>query len=124
MKYLFIAISFLLPALSFAQGDVPVEPKGPGIESLLMQLAIIFVIFYFLLIRPQSKKLKAQQALIASLKKGDKIVTQSGIFGAVTKAKEGEKTVEIEIAKDVEITVLRSAVQEIVSLTEKKEEKK
>lgn len=123
MKYLLIALSLLLPVASYAQAEVPAAAKGPGMESLFVQLAIIFGIFYFLLIRPQSKKMKAQQALIASLKKGDKVVTQGGIFGTIVKAKDGEKTVEIEIAKDVEITVLRSSVQEILNLTEKKEEK-
>ncbi len=120
MKYVIAAISFLLPIFSYAQDAVPADAKGPGIESLLAQLAIIFVIFYFLLIRPQSKKLKAQQSLISALKKGDKVVTQSGIFGVVTKAKDGEKTVEIEIAKDVEVTVLRSSVQEILNLVVEK----
>ncbi len=127
-KIFFTLITFLAPAISFAQEILDADatsseaPKGPGIESLLFQLFIIFIIFYFLLIKPQAKKAKMHQVLVSSLKKGDKVITSGGIFGTVTKAKEGEKSVEIEIAENVSITILRSAVQEIPSLSEEKKE--
>lgn len=85
----------------------------PGIESLFVQLIIIFVIFYFILIRPQQKKQKALQELTNNLKKGDKVVTISGVYGTVAKSSAGEKTVEVEIADNVVVKILRSSIQEI-----------
>ncbi len=117
----------VFPVVSLAQ-DVTNSaaegaPKAPGIESLIFQLFVIFMIFYLLLIKPQAKKAKMHQALVSSLKKGDKVVTQSGMFGTVSKAKEGDKTVEVEIAEGVSVTILRSAVQEIINLNDKVEGK-
>jgi len=86
---------------------------APGIEGLFIQLILIFVIFYFILIRPQQKKQKALQQLTANLKKGDKVVTISGVFGTVSKSVSGEKYVELEIAENVKIKILRSSIQEI-----------
>lgn len=90
---------------------------APGIESLLIQLLMIFVIFYFILIRPQQKKQKALQALANNLKKGDKVVTISGVFGTVVKSVSSEKYLEIEIAENVIIKILRSSIQEIEGST-------
>ncbi|MDX1949197.1 MAG: preprotein translocase subunit YajC [Rickettsiales bacterium] len=127
-KIFFSLINFLTPAILFAQEISDADTtnaetaKAPGIESLLFQLLIIFLIFYFLLIKPQAKKAKMHQALVASLKKGDEVLTNGGIYGKVSKSKEGEKTIEIEIAENVSIKIARSSVQEILNLTEENKE--
>jgi len=119
MKILLSLIVTLMPVLSFAQdaaapGATTTAVAGePGIESLLVQLGIIFVIFYFLLIRPQQKKYKAHTVMAASLKKGDKVITGAGFVGTVTKAQEGDRFVEVEIASGVEVKVLRSTITDL-----------
>lgn len=81
-------------------------------------LILIFVIFYFFLIRPQQKKAKEHTNMVQNLRRGDQVLTQSGIFGKVTKVKEGEEDIEVEIAKDIRIRVLRTAIGSVISKTE------
>jgi len=69
-------------------------------------LILIFVIFYFFLIRPQQKKVKEHKAMVESLKKGDKVVTSGGITGTISRVIDNEK-VEIEIADNVTVEVIR-----------------
>ena len=69
-------------------------------------LILIFVIFYFFLIRPQQKKVKEHRAMVEGLKKGDKIVTSGGITGTITRVIDNEK-VEVEIADNVTVEVIR-----------------
>lgn len=86
-------------------------------DSTLMNLAplvLIFLIFYFLLIRPQVKKQKEQQALINSVKKGDKVIVAGGIIGTFIKEEEGE-IVEIELSKDVKIKALKQTITSIIN---------
>ena len=96
------------------------QAAGGGADMLtsFMPIILIFVIFYFFLIRPQQKKQKAHAAMVDALRRGDQVLMQGGIFGKVTKVKEGEDDIEIEVAKDVRIRVLRSAVGSVVSKTE------
>ena len=85
-----------------------------GSPNLLMQLAPLFfigVIFYFLLIRPQQKQRKAHQALVSSVKTGDKVVTSSGIHGMIANVK--EQTVMLKIADNVKIEVDKAAITNI-----------
>ncbi|MBP1805551.1 preprotein translocase subunit YajC [Rubellimicrobium aerolatum] len=88
-----------------------------GITSLV-PLLLVFLIMYFLLIRPQQKKLKDHQALVSALRRGDQVVTSGGIVGRVTKVKDGENEVEVEIAPGVNVRVVRSTIQSVVSKTE------
>ena len=112
---------FISPA--FAQG---IGGGFGGMESLL-PLVLIFVVFYFLLIRPQQKKQKQHRALLESLRRGDKVVTSGGIIGTITKASETELT--LEIADGVKVRAMRSMVSDVMAKTEgaetpkKKEEK-
>ncbi|MCE3232510.1 MAG: protein translocase subunit yajC [Rickettsiaceae bacterium] len=92
----------------------------PGLVANLLPLLLIFVVFYFLLIRPQQQKLKAHGALVEALKKGDEVITAGGILGKVVKAEE-DKILHVEIANDVVIRVNRSAVTDVLN---KKEEVK
>ena len=80
-----------------------------GIGQLLPFL-LIFVVFYFFLIRPQQKRAKQHKAMIEAIKRGDKIVTSGGITGVVSKAVDGQETVEVEIAKDVKVNVMRTMI--------------
>ena len=88
-----------------------------GIASLV-PLILIFAIMYFLLIRPQQKKLKQHQAMVEALRRGDQIVTQGGIVGKVTNVREAEKELEVEIAQGVKVRIIRSTVATVLSKTE------
>lgn len=95
----------------------PVEPTAPGpqeLSSVVFPLLLIFCIFYFLLIRPQYKKVKAHEQMVRGLKRGDKVNTSGGIIGTVTKIDATSKTLEIEIASGVVVTVLKHMVSELV----------
>ena len=83
-------------------------------------LIIIYVIFYFFLIRPQQKKVKEHRAMVESLKKGDKIVTSGGITGTITRVIDNDK-VEVEIADNVTVEVIRgTGVQSLMNTQEVK----
>ncbi len=88
-----------------------------GIESII-PLILIFAIMYFLLIRPQQKKMKEHQAMVAALRRGDRVITQGGIKGKVTKVKEGENEVDVEIASGVTIKVVQSTIATVENKTE------
>ena len=88
-----------------------------GIESLI-PLILIFGIMYFLVIRPQQKKLKEQQRMVEALRRGDQVITQGGIMGKVVKVKDDATEVEVEIATGVTVRVIRSTIATVVSKTE------
>ena len=81
-----------------------------GFIVQLLPFVLIFVVFYFLLIRPQQKRAKDHRALVNSLKRGDLVTTSGGIQGKVVKATEGSETVDVEIAKDTVVVVVRAMV--------------
>jgi len=83
----------------------------------MLPLILIFVVFYFLLIRPQQQKMKTHRAMISAVKRGDKILTAGGIFGTVTKVEDAEDIVLVEIAKDVRVRVARSTISDLVNKT-------
>ncbi len=87
-----------------------------GFESIV-PLILIFGIMYFLLIRPQQKKLKDHQAMVAALRRGDQIITQGGIIGKVTKVKD-DTEVEVEIATGVNVRVVKSTIATVINKTE------
>ena len=82
-----------------------------GLASFL-PFIIIFVLFYFMLIRPQMKQAKEQRALIDNLKTGDEIISNSGILGKITKL--GSQFATLEIAKDVEIKIQKQTIQTLL----------
>ncbi len=88
-----------------------------GIQSIV-PLILIFGIMYFLLIRPQQKKLKQHQMMVEALRRGDNVITQGGIMGKVTKVKDGNNEVEVEIATGVSVRVVRSSIATVVNKTE------
>ena len=87
-----------------------------GLESFI-PIILIFVIMYFLLIRPQQKKIKEHKSMVDNLRRGDQVLTQGGIIGKITKVKEGEE-IEVELAKDVKVSVIRSTIVNVLSKTE------
>lgn len=98
---------------------------APGAGSMIGQflpLILIFGIMYFLLIRPQQKKMKDIKAMIDAVRRGDQVVTGGGIVGKVTKVgdvKPGESTmVEVEIATGVKVQVIKSSITQVLSKTE------
>jgi preprotein translocase subunit YajC len=100
------------PAYAQAAGGAP---GGFDLISLA-PLVLIFVVFYFLLIRPQQKKMKTHRDMIAALRRGDKVLTGGGIIGTVVKAEDNELLVEI--AKDVRVRVARSTISEVLGKPE------
>ncbi len=97
------------PAYAQAAGD-----GGAGGMLQLLPLVLIFVVFYFLLIRPQQKKMKAHRTMVEALKRGDKVITGGGLVGTVTKAPDGGE-VQVEIADGVRVKVMRHTIQEILT---------
>jgi len=90
--------------------------EGGAIVQFL-PLILIFAIMYFLLIRPQQKKVKEHQAMVEALRRGDQIVTQGGIVGKVTKVKE-DGEIEVEIAEGVKVRVIKATVAQVLNKTE------
>ncbi|MEI4233498.1 preprotein translocase subunit YajC [Roseovarius sp. D22-M7] len=80
-------------------------------------LILIFVIMYFLLIRPQQKKLKQHKAMVEALRRGDQVVTQGGLIGKVAKVKDNDE-IEVELAEGVKVRVVRSTIAQVLSKTE------
>ena len=90
-----------------------------GISSLI-PLVLIFVIFYFFLIRPQQKKVKEHKKMVESLKRGDKIITTGGIVGSIERIIDDDK-VEVSISDDVKVEVVRATgIQSLLNTTEPK----
>ena len=80
-------------------------------------LILIFAIMYFLLIRPQQKKVKEHAAMVSALRRGDQVVTQGGLIGKVVKVKE-ENEIEVELAEGVKVRVVQSTIAQVISKTE------
>ena len=90
---------------------------GSGMLIQLLPLVLIFVVFYFLIIRPQQKKVKDHKSMIDSLRRGDRIVTTGGIIGTVTKVT-GDREIGLEIADGVRVRAMRSMIAEVMAKTE------
>lgn len=95
------------PAL--AQGQAP---AGGGLISFL-PIILIFVIFYFLLIRPQQRKMKQHQEMVSAVVKGDEVLTGGGIFGKVSKVVD-ETQVLVKIAQDVEVKIAKATITDVI----------
>ncbi|MFA5072776.1 MAG: preprotein translocase subunit YajC [Nitrospirota bacterium] len=100
-----------------AQGGEAAQ-GGSGMSSLIF-MAVIFAIFYFLMIRPQQKKMKEHRKMVEDLKKGDRVVTAGGMYGTVENTT--PSTLTIKIAEGVKVKVTRSSVSTVVTGEEEKE---
>lgn len=86
---------------------------GGGLISTLIMFGAIFLIFYFMIIRPQQKRSKERDKLLSNLEKGDKVVTNGGIHGTIAGLE--EKTALLNLGDNVKITIERSAITSVVS---------
>jgi preprotein translocase subunit YajC len=103
---MFISTAYAQTAPAAAQG---------GIESSLMSLLpliLMFVVLYFIMIRPQMKRQKEHKAMVDALAKGDEVVTAGGLYGKINKV--GESNLHIEVAQGVEVMVQRQAVTQVL----------
>ena len=82
-------------------------------------LILIFVIFYFFLIRPQQKKIKEHKAMVAALKRGDEVITSGGIVGKIEKVHNDDK-IDLIISENVTIKVIKSTIQSLLTKSEAK----
>ncbi|WP_010297995.1 preprotein translocase subunit YajC [Candidatus Odyssella thessalonicensis] len=85
--------------------------------AAFMPLVMIFVIFYFLLIRPQQKKVKEHQAMLSAVRRGDKVVTNGGLIGTISKVT-SDTEVLVEIAENVKVRIAKAMIAEVLSKTE------
>src|SRR5213594_2051844 len=98
--------------LAQAQGAAPQQMPGGGIGSFFVPLIFIFIIMYFVMIRPQKNRQQQQQQLIASLTTGDRVVTSDGIHGMIANVK--EYTILVKVADNVKIEMDKSAITNVL----------
>lgn len=106
---------FATPAYAQAAGG-----SGLGGIGGFIPIILIFAIMYFLMIRPQQKKMKQHAAMVKALRRGDQVVTQGGMIGKVTKVKE-DNELEVEVAQGVKVRVVQSTIVSVLSKTEPSE---
>ena len=99
-----------------------VTGQGAGGFSSLIPIVLMFVIFYFLLIRPQQKKSKEHREMINRLRKGDRIITSGGLHGRITAVNEG--TMTVEIADKVRVKIARGNVAQLLTASSQTQETK
>lgn len=108
--------------ISSAMAQEVAPAGGEASLSSFIPLILIFLIFYFFIIRPQSKKYKEHQDMVANLKVGNKVIISNGIIGKVKSISKKEPIINVEIADDVVVSVERNSISDVV--LEKKESKK
>lgn len=112
-RFLIGCTPLMLMALPlFAQDKKPVSPMS-GMGGLLPMLLFMFIIIYFLMIRPEQKKQKERQKLLGNLKKGDKVMTAAGMYGIVGNVK--ETTVMVKIADNTVVEFSKSAISAVIN---------
>ncbi|MBB4642410.1 preprotein translocase subunit YajC [Rhizorhapis suberifaciens] len=97
---------------ALAQTSGAAAPGGTSFLVQLLPLVLIFAVFYFLLIRPQQKKMKDHRAVIDAVKKGDQVITAGGMVGKVLRV--DESYVDVEIAQGVKVKVVKSTLSDVV----------
>ena len=97
--------------ISNAYAEVPAVASGGGVMDFLPLIAL-FAVFYFLILRPQSKRSKEQKAMMAALQRGDEVVTAGGEVGTISKV--FEQYVSVELAENLVVTVQKSAIQSVL----------
>jgi preprotein translocase subunit YajC len=113
MNYRLIILTFFVTQTSWSQSASGAD--GSGLTQLLPMLLIFFGIFYFIVIRPQQKEQRQHQERISNLQKGDRVITSGGIHGTVRATK--DKTLVLEIADGVKVTLNRQAVSAVLEGT-------
>lgn len=105
---------WISPAFAQAAGAA----GGAGGFVQFVPLILIFGVMYFLLIRPQQRKLKEHRAMLEAVRRGDRVVTNGGIIGLVVKAGENERELTVEIAEGVRVKVMRDMLSSVIAKTE------
>ena len=108
-----------MASVAWAQGLGGGGGSSSGTLLSLVPFVLIFVIFYFLLILPQQKRQKAQKAMLDDLKKGDKIITASGIWGTITNL--GKETVTLQVADNTKIKIQKEHIAKLRADDDEKE---
>ena len=104
---------FVTPAFAQAAGG----PSAGAAVAQFLPIILIFVIFYFLLIRPQQQKMKQHRAMVEALRRGDQVVTSGGIVAKVSKVQD-DGMVEVEIADGVKVKVVKATITQVLNKTE------
>jgi preprotein translocase subunit YajC len=116
MKFLLLVVSSLSSIAAFADDAAPAAAatpgQAPGTGAMLVPFLVMFGIMYFLMIRPQQKRMKEQQSMLGGLKEGDEVLTASGILGTVKTIT--DKMVTLEIDRNVNLKVLKSQVAHVL----------
>ena len=124
MKFKIVLLNLFLALSSvsaFAEGEAvpagttPAAAGSPGMGSMLVPFALMFAVMYFLMIRPQQKRLKEQKSMIDSLKDGDEVLTSSGFLGTVKGIT--DRVVTLEVDRNVQIKMLKSQIAQVVKGT-------
>lgn len=105
-----------MESLAFAETPIVSQSAAPSPFMSLAPLLVIFVIFYFLLIRPQQKKMKEHKKLIGNLKKGDRVITSSGFYATVVGV--GDSSLELKLADNVKVKILKGSISEVLGSQE------
>ncbi len=119
--YIFIVLNFLVNLISFAYADSSTSQESEvaqnSLFSSILPLLLIMGVFYFLLLRPQQKKLKEHQGMLSKLERGDQVVTSGGLLGTIYKI--DEEIVTIEIAPEVKAKFRKETITEILKSDKK-----
>jgi preprotein translocase subunit YajC len=99
-------------SILFALSGSGTGEGGPSLFTSFIPILLIFVIFYFLLIRPQQKKQKQHQEMVSAVKKGDRIITNGGMYGTVADVK--EHIIVLKIAENVKIELVKSSIATVI----------
>ena len=89
------------------------QAGGSDFMIQLLPILLMFVIFYFLLLRPQQQRVKQHRDMVANVRRGDVVVTGGGIIGKVTRVKEGDAEIEVEIAENTRVRPMRGTISEV-----------
>jgi preprotein translocase subunit YajC len=104
-------MDFITPA--FAQAGAPAG--GDAITSLIVPMALMIAIFYFLIIRPQQSRAKAHREMMEKVRRGDTVVTSGGFVGKVTKVTDASDEIEVELADSLRVRILKSTLMDVRS---------
>jgi preprotein translocase subunit YajC len=106
-------MNFISQAFADATTNLsPTPPPQPNMLVSMIPIGMVFLVFYFLMIRPQQKKAKEQELLISGVQKGEEVITQAGIFGKVTEVT--DKVVTLEVASNVRIKMLKGQIATVL----------
>ncbi|MEW6994419.1 preprotein translocase subunit YajC [Colwelliaceae bacterium MEBiC 14330] len=99
--------------ISNAHAAAAPAPAGGGMEMIIM-LAVFGLVFYFMIYRPQAKRVKEHKGLMASLAKGDEVLTQGGIVGKIVKVSDEKDFIVVSVSENTEVTVQKAAINAVL----------